>query len=79
MPLNLHSARQRAVSRRALRLLVAALLLALACWTLPTLPWGEPIEKVAETKASGAPPEAATRPNPPTVPIRGAVDEPESE
>lgn len=78
MFLNLNSSRQRAVSRRALLIFAVALLLALACLILPTIPWGAK-DVTNEAKASGAPPEAATRPNPPTVPVRGAVAEPESE
>lgn len=78
MFLNLNSSRQRAISRRALLIFAIALLLALACMMLPTVPWGTDKRDV-ESKVAGAPPEAATRPNPPTVPVRGAVDEPESE
>lgn len=78
MFLNLNSTRQRAISRRALLIFAIALLLALACMTLPAIPWG--IErKDGAAKVAGAPPEAATRPNPPAVPIRGAIDEPEAE
>lgn len=78
MFLNLNSSRQRAISRRALLIFAIALLLALACLMLPSMPWD--MRQIGdEAKVSGAPPEAATRPNPPTVPVRGAVDEPESE
>jgi len=78
MFLNLNSSRQRAISRRALLIFAIALLLALACLMLPTMPWNSG-ERGEEARMAGAPPEAATRPNPPTVPVRGAVDEPESE
>ncbi len=78
MFLNLNSSRQRGLSRRALLVFAFALLLALACLMLPTTPWSAR-DVTNEAKASGAPPEAATRPNPPTVPVRGAVVEPESE
>jgi len=78
MFLNLNSSRQRAISRRSLLILSIALLLALACLILPPLAW-KSRQKEVETRVAGAPPEAATRPNPPTVPVRGAVEEPESE
>lgn len=70
MPLDLASSRQRSLSRRALLILVIALLAAAACQLLPSIVWsGHPGADSA--KADGAPPEAATRPNPPTEPIRG--------
>lgn len=78
MFLNLNSSRQRAISRRALLIFAIALLLALACLMTPILPWDRGT-KGEEAKIAGAPPEAATRPNPPTVPVRGAVADPESE
>lgn len=72
--LNLASSRQRAISRRSLLALVIALLLAAACQLLPAISWGgHPGANSA--KASGAPPEAAIRPNPATEPLRGAEGE----
>lgn len=72
--LNLASSRQRAISRRSLLTLVIALLVATACQLLPAIAWsGHP--GANGDKASGAPPEAAIRPNPATEPLRGAESE----
>ena len=76
MPLDLASSRNRAASRLALLLLFVALTLVAACLLLPGARWGQPAE-IAPVPSLGAPPEAATRPNPPTEPLRG-VDEPEA-
>lgn len=70
MPLDLSSSRQRAISRMALATLALAGLLALACSHLPALRWDMPVTDDAGCTL-GAPPDAATRPNPPTEPIRG--------
>lgn len=71
--LNLASPRQRAISRRALLMVTLALVALVACQLLPAIPWsGHPGADGA--KASGAPPEAATRPNPSTEPLRGGED-----
>lgn len=75
MPLDLTASRDRAASRQALLLLCIALTLAAACLLVPAARWGRTAE-VVPVQALGAPPEAATRPNPPTEPLRG-VDEPE--
>lgn len=74
MSLDLASSRARAASRQALLVLLVALTLAAACLLVPAARWGQPTA-VAPVPALGAPPEAATRPNPPTEPLRG-VDEP---
>lgn len=79
MLLNLNSSRQRGISRRALLIFAIAVTLALACLMLPSLPWSRGGGEEVRVSLAGAPPEAATRPNPPTVPVRGAVDEPEAE
>lgn len=71
--LNLASSRQRAISRRSLLILTIAMVLAIACQLMPAIRWGGSTGAEA-AKASGAPPEAATRPNPPTEPLRGAED-----
>lgn len=72
MALDLNSSRQRGLSRRALLTLALGCLLALTCLLLPAARWGAAPEP--ETAALGAPPDAATRPNPPTEPIRGPVE-----
>lgn len=76
MPLDLASSRARAASRQALLLLLVGLSLGAACFLLPGAQWGRPAE-ITPVQSLGAPPEAATRPNPPTEPVRG-VDEPDS-
>lgn len=73
MPIDLNSSRQRAISRRSLLTLVIALLLAAACQTIPAVIWGGDPDAAAGD-AVCAPPEAATRPNPPTEPVRGLDD-----
>lgn len=74
MPLNLASASDRDASRRALLLLLVALSLAAACLLLPPTRWSR-TAAVEPVKDLGAPPEAATQPNPATEPLRGP-DEP---
>lgn len=73
MPIDLNSSRQRAMSRRALYTLVIAVLLGIACQWVPAIAWkGRSASPATDTL--GAPPEAATRPNPPTEPVRGLDD-----
>lgn len=70
MPMNLNSSRQRALSRSSLTLLLFAILLAVVCQLVPAVTWGDGSVKPTDA-AMSAPPEAATRPNMPTEPVRG--------
>lgn len=70
MSLDLASSRQRAISRRSLLLLLVALALAAACQVMPAIVWKAVTNEIG-VPVDGAPPEAATRPNPSTEPVRG--------